>query len=117
MNIREEIKRFIARIQESDDRTKKFWMVVFVSISMAIMLGLWSLQLGNLIVSLGDIEEEAASERVSFLQTFGAGVKEATRWFGGGLEKLGEGRSVTIENKTPNFAATGADEIKPTPLR
>ncbi|MEK7520759.1 MAG: hypothetical protein AAB560_01645 [Patescibacteria group bacterium] len=118
MNIREKIKRFIARLQESDDRTKKIWVAVFSSIAMVFATGLWLIQIGNSVAVLDDVGEESdARPDFSSWQTVRAGLAEIGGAIDTGWQKLEEGRSVIIENKTPNFAAKNAEEIRPVPLR
>jgi hypothetical protein len=37
----DKIKQFIKKIQESDETTKKRWIVIFSGLSMVIIVGLW----------------------------------------------------------------------------
>jgi hypothetical protein len=47
-----DIKSFISRIQESDENTKKKWLIILSSISSVIVIGLWAVYLNFTTASI-----------------------------------------------------------------
>jgi|AP45_3_1055517.scaffolds.fasta_scaffold03369_2 hypothetical protein len=68
-----DIKSFIARIQKSDEETKKRWLIVFSVISSIIVIGLWAVYLNFTTVSV-IAANPLKNQRPGFLRIFSTGV-------------------------------------------
>ena len=69
----EEAKNFIKNLQNSDDLTKKKWLVIFTAITMAVVIAFWSVYISFRIKDVNALEVQNTSP--SFSEVFNAGLK------------------------------------------
>ncbi len=121
------INNFITRVQNSNEATKRFWVVAFSGTSMLLVLALW---LGYLNVAIAPIPGPANKglansqqpivkngelEKPGFFSIFAAGVKII---FDGAKEKFLTRKDIIIKSPTTeqNFIAENLEPVKPTVL-
>jgi hypothetical protein len=68
------LKSKLNQIQESDETTKKRWLVLMSAVSMAIIVAVWLFFLSSPIGKIETNRDEAAEE-TSFVEVFGVGLK------------------------------------------
>ncbi len=116
------MKAFIQKIQNSDEGTKKFWLVVFSAVTMATVIGLWVVYVRVTIPSLtptaqAETKIENRSEAPGFFSIFAAGVKiiydKAQQVIG---RKIATTNTIIIENPDLNFSLEGLSTVSPTKL-
>lgn len=81
-----DIKNFIKKLQRSDDKTKKRWLVVSSAISMVIIFFLWLAYLNAVVMPETKQEKATATtikiseggQKKSFFRTFSIGLKTVT---------------------------------------
>lgn len=101
----EKLKNKLKQIQESDEATKKKWLIIMTAAAMVIVIGLWLVYINYSIKSVdNDIAEiNLEKSETAFLEVFkkglsvvGSSVKEKIKNFGYGIM----GREMIImENK------------------
>lgn len=77
------IKKFIKKLQRSDDKTKKRWLIVSSAVSMLIIFFLWLTYLNLVVMPKTEIEKTATTTIIiknseknrSFFKTFFIGLK------------------------------------------
>lgn len=116
------IHNFITRVQNSNEATKRFWVVAFSGTSMLLVLALW---LGYLNVAIAPIPgpiqasgtrqralvtsgSEATIEKPGFFAVFAAGVKII---FDGAKEKFLTKKDIIIKSPEQNFVAENIEPI------
>lgn len=114
------MRKFIAKLQKSDDTTKKIWLVVFSGISMMIVVSFWFVYLDNIVAQVGNPDAPAIaknsqekSDAPGFFAIFGAGVKTI---FDALKEKLSVRNNIVIESPKMNFISEEVEPIKATKL-
>lgn len=114
--------KFINKIQNSDETTKKLWLIIFSGISMAIVVSFWMFYLNAIVAKVESpkqvvsVQQAAAPayQEPGFLQIFGAGVKVI---FDQVKEKFSVKNNIFIKNPERNFVAESVEPIPPTSLR
>lgn len=118
-------KNFILKIRNSDDATKKLWLVVLSGATMAIVIALWVVY-QNLSIAKVDypkspeVKEIAVatknneSDGPGFFAIFGAGLKNIYDQI---KAKLSLKNNIIIENRPLTFISKNVEPIKPTKLR
>lgn len=96
MNIRELVKK----IQNSDEATKKRWLIASSAIAMVLIISLWLVYINWTIKSVGDDSEKQELE-IGFWQIFKTGLKVVGELIWNGIKNFvsritGE-RMITIE--------------------
>ena len=96
------LKKKLAEIQNSDEQTKKRWLIGMSAIAMVIVVGLWLIYVNSTIESLGGSQEVSkSSDSIGFLQVFETGLKVVGKSVKNEVKNLiskiiGE-RTITIE--------------------
>ncbi len=120
------MRTFIAKIQNSDERTKKLWLAAFSAVSMIVVVGLWTVYVRVTIPSLaqtaqadtGEVAANAQPQTPGFFSVFAAGLKIiADKVQGVVASKVAEHNDIVIENQDQNFTLEGLPAIPPTKLR
>ncbi|MBT9170622.1 MAG: hypothetical protein DDT18_00966 [Actinobacteria bacterium] len=68
------LKKYLKKIQHSDEATKKRWLIVSSAIAMILVISLWLVYISWTIKSVGDNIEKQGSEP-GFWQIFKTGLK------------------------------------------
>lgn len=116
------MRKFIAKLQNSNDTTKKIWLVVFSGISMMLVVSFWLVYLDKIVTQVSNPDGTPAiaqnsqekSDVPGFFAIFGAGVKTI---FDALKEKLAVRNNIVIENPKMNFISKEVEPIPATPLR
>jgi L-ascorbate metabolism protein UlaG (beta-lactamase superfamily) len=122
---------FIRKIQDSDEKTRKRWLIGFSSVTMITVIGLWLVYM-NVIVEPIDspeniaqlVQKEEVNEDPGFAEIFGAGFDTITsklkETVGGALgyigNQFGTSNEIKIDNSNRNFILDSLDKIPTTPL-
>src|SRR3989344_218187 len=116
------MKEFILRIQNSDEQTKKFWLVVFSAVTMVSVVGMWVMYVKVTFPSITPAPEtaeivSAKVESPGFFSVFAAGLKIIYD----GVSKIvahevATKNNIVIENPKQNFSLEGIPTISPTKL-
>ena len=114
------IQSFIHKLQNSDENTKKFWLILLSSLTMAVVVGGWVTYLNLTVAGVSsqigrtaEVAVEIKEDAPGIFAIFGAGVKTI---YDEVRERLAK-RSIIIENPQRNFVADEVEEIPPTKLR
>ncbi len=116
------MKAFIQKIQNSDEGTKKFWLVVFSAVSMTAVIGLWLVYVNVTIPSLAPLAQaenkiEKKAEAPGFFSIFAAGVKiiydKVQQVIG---REIATTNTIIIQNPDINFSLEGVEPIPATKL-
>ncbi len=112
---------FIVRIRNSDERTRKRWLIIFTIPAFALVILLWLLYMGAVIGSKED--GRSAPEEVGFFETLGVGFRVVGERIGRGAERVREflrerlsGPTISIDAAERNFIAEIVEVVPPTPL-
>lgn len=116
--MKEKIKNFIIKLQNSDEATKKTWAVVGTGVSMLLITTIWFLSI-DLSFNTDKIKQEESKS--SFVETFSTGLKIAGKEIGSEISKAvnalknyaSETKSVQIQTANINFITDNLPEIKP----
>ncbi len=107
------ITDFIKNIQNSDDATKRKWLVIFSGGTMALVIALWLFSFSALAPAPeGAKAARAAPEKPGIWKTFAAGV--SVIWSDIEARLLRKETISLAEDR--NFIADDMPEIPPTPL-
>lgn len=94
------LKKYLKKIQNSDEATKKRWLIVSSAIAMVLVISLWLVYINWTIKSVGDNVEKQNLEP-GFWQIFKTGLKVAgeSAWDGvkNSVSKITGERIITIE--------------------
>ena len=107
---------FLEKIRNSDDRIKKMWLILFSSITMVIVIGLWGLYV-NLTIPRPVKEKFSSETSKDGQKNEGRSEKiaEIERTLYAGMiffkEKLSAKNSILIENNSRNFILEGLEAI------
>lgn len=115
------MRKFIAKLQNSDETTKKIWLVFFSGISMMLVVSFWLVYLDRIVAQVGNPDGTPAiaqnsqekSDAPGFFAIFGAGVKTI---FDALKEKLAVRNNIVIESPKINFVSEDVEPISPTKL-
>jgi hypothetical protein len=124
------MKNFIHRVQNSDESTKRFWVVLFSGTSMLLVVALWLFYINMTIarvegpskrlttndsrLATADLQQTANDIKTpGFLEIFASGTKII---FTEIRERLSVKNEFIIENPKMDFVPQGLPEIKPTKL-
>ncbi|MBI2024484.1 MAG: hypothetical protein HYT03_00090 [Candidatus Harrisonbacteria bacterium] len=124
------IGKFISKIQNSDDNTKKLWVAVFSVITMVVVIALWSAYLNWSIVRVDDagmgsefaagLETQKQKETLrgpGFFATFFTGAKNIFEEVKNEVaNKIATTNTIVIENQERNFTLENLEKISPTKL-
>ena len=118
------VHNFILKIQNSDESTKRFWLVALSGISMIVVIAFWLVYMNLTVVTVAPSQSDTAiaieNSRTSapgFFAIFGAGAKII-------YDKVAEiisaqvsaKNNIVIENPERNFVLEGLTPISPTKL-
>ncbi len=117
----QKVKKFFLDLQQSDEATKKRWLVILTSGSMMVVVGLWSVYINLTIQNLGEKNQNQAP---AFLETFKNGMAVLSKEAGSKASQLmanlqaatSRTNSITIQQENFNAVLQGLDEIKPKKL-
>ena len=94
------LKVFLQKIQNSDEATKKRWLIGATAISMILVIGLWLVYIQSTVKSIGNNIEDQEST-VGFWQIFKNGlvvvfnsVKENIKII---ISEITKSRTITVE--------------------
>lgn len=108
------IKNFIGKLQNSDEGTKKIWLVILSGLTMAIVVAFWA---SSLNLSFSKPEKTAAAkienDAPGFFAIFSSGAKTIYDQI---REKLSSKNSIVIENPERNFIAETVEPVEATEL-
>ncbi|MDP3015351.1 MAG: hypothetical protein Q8N28_03020 [bacterium] len=94
------LNKFIGKIQNSDEATKKRWLIVSSAIAMVLVISLWLVYINWTIKAVGDNVGKQDMEP-GFWQIFKTGLKVAgeSAWNGvkNSVSKITGERIITIE--------------------
>jgi len=115
------IQNFFLDLQQSDEATKKRWLVILTSGSMLAVVGLWSVYI-NLTVE--NLVEKNQNQGPSFLETFKNGLAVLSKEAGSKTSQLmanlqaatSRTNSITIQPENFNAVLKDLEEIKPKKL-
>ena len=111
------VQNFIAKIQNSDEATKKFWLVALSGLSMLVVISGWTIYIDKTVANVDTPAKEQivqkGAEAPGFFAIFGAGVKTI---FDAAKNKLSVSNNIVIENTERNFMAEGVESVKATKL-
>ena len=119
--MKEKLKNFIIKLQNSDEPTKKMWALTGTIISMITITTLW---LFTVDLSFDENKIKKEENNPSFSETFSSGLKIVKKEIGGGISKAaekiktfaGETKSVNLQAANINFIAESVPEIEPKKL-
>lgn len=94
------LKVFLQKIQNSDEATKKRWLIGATAISMILVIGLWLVYIQSTVKSIGNNIEDQEST-VGFWQIFKNGsvvvfnsIKENIKII---ISEITKSRTITVE--------------------
>ncbi|MDO8466981.1 MAG: hypothetical protein Q7S83_02460 [bacterium] len=121
------LRNFVAKVRNSDDTTKKFWVLLCSVISMFFVVSLWLAYINVSIARIpgptssrslagvsAPVEVEEELENPGFFSIFAAGTKII---FDALKERLAVKNDIVISKQEVNFVAEGIEPVKPTVLR
>ncbi len=107
----DEAIKFIKRLQEADEATKKKWLIIMSGVTMVILIFFWLIYLKSAFVAIGPAPKEENQD--SFWQTFIAGfsliANQIKFWSQMGNE-------IMLQGTTFNFIPEEMEGVPPTPL-
>lgn len=117
----EKIQNFFLELQQSDETTKKRWLVILTSGSMVIVISLWAVYLNFTIANLN---EDRNPKQNDFLSVFNNGLQIITDKTGAQLSQVianlqtlaNKTNSVTIQPSDTDFQPKNLEDIKPQKL-
>ena len=68
---------FLEKIRNSDDGTKKIWLILFTSVAMAVLIFVWVAYFNTLLVNINkplEADEVAKSDEFGFFDTIKSGA-------------------------------------------
>ena len=68
---------FLEKIRNSDDGTKKIWLILFTSVAMAVVIYVWVAYFNTLLVNINkplEADEVAKSDEFGFFDTIKSGA-------------------------------------------
>ena len=115
------IKNFFLNLQQSDEATKKRWLMILTSSSMLVVIGLWSVYINLTIQNLGEKNQNQAP---GFLETFKNGIAVLSKEAGSKTSQLmanlqaatSRTNSIIIQPENFNAVLQDLEEIKPKKL-
>lgn len=123
------IRKFVAKIQTSDDNTKKLWVAVFSVITMAIVVAFWGAYLNWSIVRVDDSggsefaagleaqRQKEISKGPGFFAIVFAGAKNIFEEVKNEVaEKISTTNTIIIERQERNFTLEALEKIPLTKL-
>lgn len=94
------LKKYLSKIQNSDEATKKRWLIASSAVAMILVIGLWLIYINWTIKSIGDNIEKQNAEP-GFWQIFKTGLKVVCKSAWNNIEnivsKITAERVITIE--------------------
>ena len=113
------MKNFIIKIQNSDEATKKRWLIILSSASMVIVISLWVI-ISNLIngqIWTSESATGSSTPRTGFVADVISLVRRRTLntfdYFG---SKLGQPKEIVIDKEAGSFVPKGLNQIQPATL-
>lgn len=106
---------FIKNLQNSDPKTKKRWLIGATSITMILVITLWSFHISRFIKDLNAAKTE--SNQASFTAVFTNGLKIISKETAAQIKNLvGGAESLNLLSSDLNFTLEKLEEIKPKKL-
>src|SRR3989344_3196776 len=109
------ITGFINKVQNSDETTKKFWLVIFSGATMIIVIGLWIINMKTNFQNTrlaGPVTQEESlaeeSELTKLKAIFSAGIKTIADKI---KEKAGTQRQISVQTSEQNFILESLTKI------
>lgn len=110
------MKKFIQKLQNSDEATKKRWLFGATSVTMIFVIALWSVYISYSVENL-NTAAETKENGLSFSTVFSTGFKILSEETITKLKTLIAGAEpLTILKKDFDFTLDTLEEIPPTPL-
>lgn len=104
----QKIQNFFLNLQQSDETTKKRWLIILTSASMAVVISLWVIYLNFTLADLGP--KPPASNEAGGLQVI---ISESIAY----LQSLAQQtNSITIQSASINMVLKDLEKIKPQKL-
>lgn len=117
------MRKFINKLQNSDEQTKKLWLFILSGVSMAVVVSFWVLYMDSTLAKvsgpakntevLAQVSEVQNSDAPGFFAIFSAGVKTI---FDVVKDKLAVRNNIIIESPERNFVAEEVEPISATKL-
>lgn len=115
------IANFITKIQNSDETTKKIWLVILSGTTMTIVVALWLINLNVNIKTVGETEKKNSMETVSenqkeigqLKEIFSAGLKTITEKI---KEKASVQKEIYLQASEQNFILESLEKIPKTSI-
>lgn len=112
------INNFITKIQNSDEATKKIWLVIFSGTTMIVVIGLWTIHMRTSFqnIKLANPEDQKEtiaeeSELTKLKAIFSAGIKTIADKI---KEKAGTQRQISVQTSEQNFILESLEKISST---
>ena len=114
------LTRFINKIQNSNEATKKFWLVIFSGTTMVVVISLWVINMKTNFQNIRLAKPEAATETLAeeseltkLKAIFSAGLKTIASKI---KEKAGTQRQISVQTSEQNFILESLDKISATKI-
>ena len=92
------LKDKLYKIRESDETTKKHWLITLSAVSMVVIVALWLFYMNSFVVKdINDQTQETVSMNTGFWPIFKTGLKVTGENIGGKIKNLLN----SISNKIP----------------
>lgn len=109
------IKNFVSELQESDQETKKRWLVGSTLITGLVVISFWAVYVSFTVKGLRDAKAENSS--ASFSEVFFNGLKAVKDEAFEKLQELsGQMNFLGLSGANMNFVAKGLEEVQPKKL-
>ena len=115
---------FIQRIQQSDETTKRFWLVVFSAVTMVVVVGLWAVYAKITLPTTTPIPDVSAqientdAKAPGFFSIFAAGLKIIYDKVQSLVSaQVAAKHDIVIENPDRNFVLEELPAVAPTKLK
>ncbi|MEK7192081.1 MAG: hypothetical protein AAB646_01010 [Patescibacteria group bacterium] len=112
----ESVKKFIKKVQNTEDRVKRNWVFALSGTTMAITVALWLVYVNLTVKNVSPAAEKVKTEtakKTGFISTFGAGLSQIAAQI---KSKLSVKNNIFINRPNINFQLEGLEEIKRTKL-
>ena len=83
------LKDKLYKIRESDETTKKHWLITLSAVSMVVIVALWLFYMNSFVVKdINDQTQETVSMNTGFWPIFKTGLKVTSENIGGKIKNL-----------------------------
>ena len=105
------IRNFILELQNSDDATKKRWLIILSGASMIVVVGLWLVYFNVSLEKIAPAQQQAVAETSGIKETLEDLKNTLNNGIAGIKEQLNRTKSYDFKTVERNFILEKAGEV------